>query len=168
MIAAVIIVGVIVTLAAVNISTKTVKEDTTIYDLSREIDYESSQLIDYGVYTSQTGTELNQNILGLVSNYSASNPDTDLLIVYGNEEAVTGVLFSKAPTGFQTISTGGAPIGQIEFTQTAIQLDTSLRGRSVEVKWENRRLANFTLKPGENFYMILQKDVGEERLVAQQ
>jgi hypothetical protein len=169
LIAALVIVGIIATLAAVNFSTKTPKEDVTIYDLSKEIDYESNQLIDYGVYKGAGSMEINSDVLALVGNYSSSNPDTDILVVYGNEQLVRGVLFSKESTGVEAISAGGVPKGQFEFSQTAIPLTTIIKDqKNVEVMLENKRLANFTLNPGENFYLILQKEVGGERLVAQE
>jgi hypothetical protein len=109
LIAAVVIVGLVITLAAVNISTKTSKEDVTVYDLSEEIDYESNELINSGVYQNIGERGINQSVISLARNYSAANPGTDIMIVYGNRQSLTGVLFSDNRTGF--VGGGGGARG---------------------------------------------------------
>lgn len=169
LIAAVVIVVIIIALAKVNISTKAPKGDSTIYDLSKEIDYESNQLIDSGIYRESAPGQINQSILSLVANYSAANPDTDIMVVYGNGNKLTALLFTTKSEGeFIGISTGGATSGLKLFTKTIVPLETNIlsSGGAVEILLNNTLLANFTLKEGENFYLILQKNTEEERLVA--
>ena len=90
LIAAVVIVGIIITLGTINISTKTSKNsNAAFYDLSKEINYESSRLIDYGVLNGQTFSTTNSSITSFVANYSVANPDTDMLLIYGNTSTLT-------------------------------------------------------------------------------
>lgn len=165
LIAAVIIVGVVITLAAINISTTTPKEDATIYDLSKEINYESNQLIDKGVYLNE---DSEYKILSLARNYSNANPDTDMLIIFGNQNEISGVEFKNNPSGFTGVSASGSPIGDLQFTKTETQFTPEKQGNLVTILLEDQSDITFELSQGESFYIVLQREVGEERLVAQE
>ena len=59
LIAAVVIIGLIIGLSVVYNSVKAPKEDSQVYDLSKEIDYESAQVIDHGTFNALTETAVN-------------------------------------------------------------------------------------------------------------
>ena len=166
LIAAVVIVGIIITLGAINISTKApAKDNTAFYDLSREIDYESNKLIDYGVYKSKDPSAIGSSVLSFVANYSAANPDTDLLIVYGNKDNIQISLYDKTATG--EISVGGAISQQSSRMPTVPQYEQE--GSSLTVQLDSETNLTFELQPiGENFFIVLKKQAGEETLVAKE
>jgi len=170
LIAAVVIVGILVTLSAINVYTRApAKEDTAFYDLSREINYESNKLIDYGVYEADTASEINKSINALVSNYSAANPDTDMLFVYGNDKFLSSIFYGQTSSGFEGIGTGGgAGIGLEQSTIIISSPDYERSGNNVRVSLDEETELNFVLQPGENFFIVLKKEAEGETLVAQE
>lgn len=167
LIAAVVIAGIILTMSTINISTKpSQKEQTSLYDLSKEIDYESSQLIDYGVYSRSEGETKNQ-IGSFISNYSAANPDTDILFIYGNQQSLTALtvlLYNRTATGNVDISGAG-----LEQYQTATVIPNYVvTGNEVVVELGEGQTLNFVLQPGENFFIVMKKQIGGETIVAKQ
>jgi hypothetical protein len=169
LIATVIIVGLIIAVSTIYISTKTTKEDTTIYDLSKEINYESNQVIDRGVSNSENISSYLEN---LSSYYAATSPGTDILVVSGNEKAMSATFYGQNPSGILGINTGGSSSDRVLFVQTASTLSTEyIEGRTKIRVWLNQTAGTYTdfeLKPGENFYLILQKQKGDETLVARE
>ncbi len=171
LIAALVIAGIIITLSAVHITTQTpIREETTLYDLSKEIDYESSQLIDYGVYQENTMRQRGESILSFVRNYSAANPDTDILLAYGNCEALTVLYYNHTSSGFLGIVAGGGPISlpQEVIMPSTPEYDINLECDRATVTLGPGRVMEFELKSGENFFIVLKKQIGEEVIVAQE
>ena len=171
LIAAVIIAGIILTLGAINISTKKViKDEKSFYDLSKEISYESNQLIDHGVYTGQSD-KINDSLISFVEEYSAINPGTDMLLIYGNlESSPTVILYSWTSSGTSGVSGGGPTLGvpQMIPIQTNPESTFDKEEGIVTVKLSEELSLTFELKQGENFYIVLKKQSGGETLVAQQ
>ncbi len=168
LIAAVIIVGIIITISAINISTKpSAKEQTALYDLTDEIDYESSKLIDYGIYQEKSSEQTDSAILSLVQNYSMANPGTDLLLVYGNQSSLTVLYYNKTLTGSIGFSTGGGTISGTQYTMTPTVPSYVLSPDTVNVQLSEDYTIPFELQTGENFFIRLEKKVGEETIVAQ-
>jgi hypothetical protein len=165
LIAALVIVGIVIGLGAIYVSTTaTPRTETRIYDLSKEIDYESNQVIDYGVYTS-TGEKTGSNIKSLMDYYVKTSPDTDMLFIYGNRNSIQGFRYESKPSGSAGISTGGAS-QEIMFKEVSLQqVYPKVVGNEIIVKFGGRSYT-FALKEGENFYIILQKQAGEETIVA--
>lgn len=169
LIAAIVIVGIIITLSAINISTKTpAKENTAFYDLSKEIAFESNKLIDYGVYQYRGQTSPAPSVTSLVANYSAVNPDTDMLFIYGNRTALTILLYNKTSLGTESFGTGGAPVGINIETRTPTTPGYLIEGNNVTVQLGGIAPLTFELQPGENFFIVLKKEAGEETLVAKE
>ena len=165
LIATVIIAGLLITLTTIYISTKTTKEDTAIYDLSKEINYESNQVIDLGVFKSE-------NVSGYLNNltayYVAASSGTELLVVHGNATNMLATFYGENPSGLVGLNTGGGTSGVDLLVQSTSILETKVEGTKVTV-WLNKSRGehtDFQLKPGENFYLILQKQKGGETLVA--
>ena len=170
LIATVIIVGLIITVSTIYISTKTTKEDTTIYDLSKEINYESNQVLIHGVQKSE---DISGYLDNLTAYYAATSPGTDILVVSGNEDKMSAMFYGEDPTGIVGVGTGtGVTSGEKLYTPTSSPLYASVdkQERNIRV-WLNEQrseYADFELKPGENFYLILQKQRGDETLVARE
>ncbi len=169
LIAAVVIAGIIITMSTIYITTKpAAKEQTALYDLSKEIDYESSQLIDYGVYNSQSFSETNRSIDSFIKNYSLANPDTDIVLVFGGKQSLTAVLYTKSSSGTIDVGSGGSGSGLQQYGLVAITLPYEIKGNTVIVKLNENSSLEFELQEGENFFIVLKKQAGEETIVAQQ
>lgn len=164
LIAAVVIAGIIITLGAINISTKqAAREEQPFYDLSKEIDYEASQLIDYGVSQKSSFSEINNSLVSFVSNYSAANPETDMIFIYGNKDSTVVLRYNKSPSGEIGISGTRTPQEVIVPTVPIWWPE----GDNILVKLSEDFTLTFELKPGENFFIVLKKQAGEETFVAQ-
>ncbi|MEK6818345.1 MAG: hypothetical protein AABY10_00250, partial [Nanoarchaeota archaeon] len=107
LIAALAIVGVIIGLTTVYNNISTVKEDFTVYDLSNEINYESAQVIDSGLFNSLDNSKIDENLKNLTDFYSKSNPDQEFVVLFGNEKKLKVVNYKKTPTGSIGVSFGG-------------------------------------------------------------
>jgi len=169
LIAAVIISIIIISLGTIYIATKTVPgSGKQVYDLSREIEFESNKLIDHGVFNALTQEQKTESLTNLMDYYAKTNPDTDLIMIYGDESGtITKALF------YQERSSGSFSIGQAKTTITTIEpIDIS---NDITLKLdENKILVNlnadtqieFDLEPGENFFIVLAKQIGDEKIVS--
>lgn len=162
LIAALVIAGIIITLTTINISTRTSDIKTTaIYDLSKEIDYESSSLIDYGVYNPNNITGYMNS---LMANYSAANPNTDIVFVYGNfgGDTLTGTSYFSEPIARSSFAGAGFTTREKKIKQVNGTIDN----KKVNVTLSDNSTISFNLKSGENFFIVLKMESGEETIVA--
>jgi len=163
LIAALIIVGVLITLSTINLSTKTANtNEAIIYDLSREANFEVNKLSDYGTVT---GNNVQDKVTSLIANYSKENPDTDFTFVYGDEVSLTQYDYTATSTG--KICTSLTACSQ-QTTTTFSESPLTASGGNVNVKLPDGQTLNFELKEEENFFIILKKEIGGETIVAQQ
>lgn len=170
LIAALVIVGLIVGLGAIYISTKNPpKLGVQLYDLSREIDFESNRVIDKGILEVKPHAEISEEVMGLASYYANATPGADLIIVYGNEEYLTGNYYKEEPSGSAGLSVGGASLAVRPLLKESKTIEEKyikrFEGNRINVTFGDESYL-FTLKQGENFYIVLQKQVGEEKIVA--
>jgi hypothetical protein len=166
--AALVIVGLLIGLTTVYTSSKKNIEDKTIYDLSKELNYETAELIDSGVFNSMSKEEISNQVQDFSSIYSNLNPDSDILIAYGNAEKLAITAFINRDFG--GISIG---LGQGHTTKVAeplfkgkTTLEVVPESTNVEVNVLNS-IYTFKLKQGQNFYLIMKKERGDEKIVAQ-
>ena len=163
LIAAVVIVRIIITLSTVNITTKKPASETaTFYDLSSEIKYESNRLIDHGVYAS---ADISSSINSLIDNYSAANPDTTLTFIYGDKDSLKRRDYDPTSAGETTIA--GASLLEQIIKSVDLDITDDISNGKIKVKLGEQTL-DFNLTTGENFFIVLKKEVEEETLVAQQ
>ncbi|MBX4196532.1 hypothetical protein KW805_03015 [Candidatus Pacearchaeota archaeon] len=166
LIAALIIASIAIGLVTVYNSTTTTKANPIVYALSDEITFEGSQVINYGVLHEVPKQEISQNIKELASYYSSVNPDKDIVIVYGNQTSAEVVEYANTNQGGVSIDTGGTPklinIKQIERRAYDVSPhENRVKIDIVGIPYE------FTLKQGENFYIVIKSDTQEETTVAQ-
>ena len=86
LIAAFVIVGIVVSLSTVYIAINGTKEETKVFDLSKEISEETAQIITNGEITNDL--LLKEHLESLSANYSQSYPDSEIAIIYGNNEGI--------------------------------------------------------------------------------
>lgn len=166
LIAAIIISVILLSLGTVYISTRATKStDTTLYDLSKELKGESNQVIDSGTFNGKTIAEINEFLYALSGNYSQANPDTNIVIVYG--DATNAYIFNHevVQTGGIGLSAGGNPA---EIPQTLLTHTSTSRSHTGEVHVTLEDLSyDFSLtQSGDNFFVVLEREIGGERVVA--
>ena len=166
LIAAVVIVIIVIGLGVVYNFVTTSEEDKSVYDLSKELNYESAQIIDNGVFNSRTKEDIAKNLENLSTVYAEANPLSDIIIVYGNTTQVTLLKYNNSNAGEISISTGGSPVNlavTIIRTLTKGTVNPTDEKVTVSLKGIDKE---FSLREGENFYIILKKDKDDERIVA--
>ncbi len=168
LIATIVIAGLIVGLSLIQISTKAPKEETAIYDLSREIGFESNKVIDYGVFNSVSQAQLSNNLTSLLDYYAAISPETEVMVIYGNENSLQGVYYTEKAdsTGLSTGTGSSMKVLDISSTSQNITKYISVYGERIKVDINENISYEFDLKSGENFYIVLEKKKGEEKIVA--
>ncbi len=163
-IAAVIIVGVLFSLFAVTNYVKTRPKPAAFYDLSEELSSESSQVIDYATYTQGDANSLVQDFSQKYAGYVGK--DIELVFVYGNSGQLTMLNYTTQETGSLGGELGGTS-ASIPTTTREPQITNIPPDAPINVTIGNVTY-NFQLSPGENFFFVIKKDIGEEKHVASQ
>ena len=177
-IAALIIVIIIIGLGTSYVSFKAPEEDIRVYDLSSEINFESSKVIDNGII-SGSNTEVYNNLKQLSDSYALLNPDSDFVIYYGDENEIKARSYEGKEQGTVSLSLGTESI-ETNIQPRTIQEDTVTPScpplmeeceKQIDVILENTLSKNeeykykFNLKKGQNFFILMKKEKGDERIV---
>lgn len=168
LIAALVIIGIAVSLATVTNTVKTAEEDLTVYDLSREINYEASQVIDHGTFNPDAQPD---NLKNLIVQYSDLYPDSGIVAIYGDSENLQAIQCGDVDTGSVGIIIGGESVSvNVDEKDCGDQyLSTDSRSSGdvrIDMATGGQLSFPFRLREGENFFLILQKEKGRERFVA--
>lgn len=165
-IAAIVIAIVVIGIGTVYNYARSPTEDHKVYDLSEELNYESARVIDNGIFNSISDSELGTRLQELSDIYGQSNPDSDIVIVYGNKSEATLLYYKNTETGEISLGMGGS---SIDVTVTGKRVTGHQRfipkKDSVQVTVSDREY-DFDLKGGQSFYLIIKKDRGDERIIA--
>jgi|SRR3989344_158019 len=171
LIAALVIIGILTTLSATYTTTRSPKEETTIYNLLDEINFESNQVVDYGVFKPENDDQILAHIDQLATHYFQTNPSTDLIIVYGNSmNELQFLIKQNTQTGNVGFSFGGNDIITTPTGPTTIK-DTRQRSTETETEQVTVVLSDdtryyFNLRPGQMFFIALKKERQDETFIA--
>ncbi len=171
LIAAFVIIAILIGLGTVYVSTNAPKEDTQVYDLSKEVDFEASQVIDNGVFTGKSQSEIDSRIQNITTTYAKLNPESDIAVYYGNASQLNVITYTVNEAGRIGFDFGGTPLTVSNLPRRIVNKGTlsSTVGGTVEVKFGNPPISNkFNLTPGQNFFIVIKKEAGNERTVAAQ
>lgn len=166
LIAAIIIVMAIVGLASVTNYITTEKKPVKFYDLGDELNLESAEVIDYGIYKQEEISLLMKNFTDNFAQYSkGKEKNVDLVFVYGNEENITITIYNPQTTGEVGVSYGGKNF-TISGGESSEPISESFvpEGSEVHVEILNNTY-NFNLKSGENFFFVIMKIEKETYIV---
>jgi hypothetical protein len=152
--AAIIVIG-LIGLAAVYNRASSPKEDYSVYDLSNQIEFEGTQVIDSAVFNSLDSNTKDNYIENLTNYYSQLNPDSDILVVYGNGSVI---YFSCNDTGSTSLGQSRTSNGLCERTVESINPSSTVEN-VITIKFANESIGReFQLRPDNNFYIILKKE----------
>ena len=166
LVAALVIIGIITGLATVYNTARGSIEDATVYDLSKEINFEAAQVIDSGIFQAKTYEERSANIEFLTDFYATQHPNNDLFILYGNESNITLVFYNFTESGNVGIAIGGPPIQFSVSGPGKLKQNVERQGDAVSVLFDAETTYNFALRPGQTFFVILRKERGGDRFVS--
>jgi hypothetical protein len=164
-IAAIIIVLVLAGITSIKTYALVKPEPRAIKDLGSELQEETSQIVDYGVYNSATvdAKDIMDNFTRkeFAPYFLKKTIDTGVVFIYGNKTNLTAVQYEEQYTGTisATIGTGSTSWSPIE--TYANYTDITPIGNNVSVNLLGKTF-EFDLKDNEMFYfVIVQEKEGE-------
>jgi hypothetical protein len=167
-IAAFVIISILFGLSAIYTTAETPSEDFFVYDLTKEIKYESGVVIDSGVFNALTKQEKDKNVENLTDYYASANLGTDFIIIFGNQTELTAIFYTTEDTGQIGLEFGGSHTGYNTTETRKYNTTFELTGGDDEVTVvidEDVRYT-FKVKPGEMFFIILKKERQGEQFVS--
>lgn len=160
LVAAIIIVAVIIGLAGVSNYAKQ-QPKVTVYDLGEELNIESGEVVQYGVF-NYAGDD--NNLMSFLGNFTElytqyAGEGKDLYFVYGDESNVVVLKYEDVLKG--EISVGESSTYKVKGKVVKEEQQTPNENMiNVTIGETNHQ---FTLTPGENFYYVLAEEVGNEK-----
>jgi len=129
--------------------------------LGEELSIESEKVIDYGINNEEDIKVLLKDFTEKYSTYSEAE---NLYFVFGNRESLTlsGYKKSNAGTIAIDVGLGDKELTLIKDTYNSMELTDSQENIKVTV---NEIGYDFSLKPGENFYFIISKELEGETYI---
>ena len=189
--AAVIIVAVVLSLAVVYNSVYSQPEPVRFYDLSGELKSESARVIDYGVYKDEDVSKLMKNFSQIAAKSIIDKyPDVGFVFIYGDKDNLTVENYAEDESYFEIANQGVLlEEGREEF-ESVIKLDFEGASFSVRIDQElrhytehawkakiqnpgseninvkiNKQDYHFSVKENQQFFMVLLKTDGEDAYV---
>lgn len=169
LIAALVIVAILAGLGVVYTSVNTPKEDKSVYDLSQEINTEASQVIDNGVFSASSSATINGNIDNLTSTYASAYPNSNFVFVYGDASLLHIIYYNNTNAGNIGISTGtGSKSSLTVESRNKLTQDLDNPGDHVIITLGNGINYDYNVTQGQNFYLVIKKDVQNDQIIANQ
>ena len=171
-IAAVIVVGIVVGLSSTVNSAFVGGEREQFYDLADEINYETKQVIDYGVFNPSIIYPFTLLIgsNGFLEKYADYISKEQVLFLVGDSAGVNAYGFTQQNVGdFGLISTDSVSPSSItiqEIGSVTVDANVLRNGEVVTATVEGIDYI-FNLEEGENFFFVIIQTEEEERFVAQ-
>ncbi|MBI2452509.1 hypothetical protein HYV50_05570 [Candidatus Pacearchaeota archaeon] len=168
LIAALVIVGIVVGLSVVYNYAKFPEEDSTVYDLSKEIKFEGAQVMTSGVLENVPPEQILDRLKVIMGYYVNASTNTDFLVIYGNETDLTIIFYNNTDQGLICVDLGG---GSCEGNDhiAATQEQHKSRGETsniITLTLPDGAVYTFELKEGQVFYAILQKESFDDVFVS--
>lgn len=168
LIAAIIIVMIIISLASVTNYVSTKEKPVKFYDLSSELSDESVRVVEYGIYNQK---EIPGLIERFTDNYFINYTEekemgTELVFAYGDKRNITVSTYTSEKTGRVDINYGSSGFVHTG-TDKYIAKRTSFNPepqQSIEVEVLGASY-NFNLQEGENFFFVMTKKTEEETYI---
>ncbi len=167
-VAALIITGALYSLTATMNRVQINPSNNAFYDLSKEIDFESKRVIDFGVIRNKNVTEFLENFS---DSYIPVIGQDKVLFVFGNASSLYGIYYLTGGVGSVGINTGAGSTTSISIVltssvpQTTANLEIDNDRRNVTVALDGIKYP-FTLKAGENFFLVIVQERNEEAYAA--
>lgn len=167
LIAALIIAGIIIALSQTFTSSSVQPQQTLTYDLSNQVYYESSQVIDNGVFNSKPQDIIAEELSNLTQYYSSINPDSDIVIIYGNGDNLQEIKYNY-DTGKSTPEPAVFTSEDAQFiTDKSTNTDTNKKIRVTINSKDNspQIVRDFEVQKGQNLYIVIKKKIKNEQFV---
>ena len=164
LIAAIIVVGALVSISSIFNAARARSSNEQFYDLSREIKFETKRVLDYGIYYRADTDTLVKQFLEEYASYIAQQK---VLFLVGNESGLFGLYFqNNALSGSVNIVTGQTTVVPIQVVrQEEARVTPNQQTGEVSVAIDGAEYV-FKLLSGENFFFVIIKEENDEAFVA--
>jgi uncharacterized protein (UPF0333 family) len=127
-----------------------------IYDLKEELDIESASVIDFKIFQKDTSSI--EDFINLYSTYAKDN-NAELYFIYGDQTNIYKYEYTKKILGEIKMTDSGLIIElpELEKIKKKIEKEES----EIQIKFGEINY-QFSLKPGENFYYVIQTQTNGE------
>ncbi len=163
--AAILIVLALFGMASISTYAVVKPEPRTIYDLSKDLDRESYNVLEYGTYNNEDLTELSESFAGedVAEYFLKKTDDANIVFVYGDKNDLNFL-------SYETVDTGNIRVGG---TNWQAHNTHSRKRHSENSDFENNFVKInildkdyfFELKDNEMFYFVIAKKRGDETFV---
>lgn len=161
-----LIATIVLSVGAVQNTAVTTSTHTRTIDLSQEVSYEAHQVIDNGIVQGKSAADIETQMRQLVREYSRNNPDSDIQVIYGTPAQLKYVEKNLQNTERVTLDTIESDTEQFELTEDAQTLQVNVELPPEEDASVKRIQREFSIKEGQNIFIIIKKQVHNEREVA--
>lgn len=171
MIAAIIVAGLVISIATVANVVNTRQNNEAFYDLSEETGFEAKRVLDHGVFNAFDSQEFDETLGSLLVEYADYIAHDQVIFIYGDANQLFGQVFEDRDQGSVGINTGTIPATVvIQYTtgrEADVGVDYGDDGKIDKVFVSiGEEVYNFDLREGENFFFLIIKDEEGERFVA--
>lgn len=169
LIAAAVIVTIIIGSTTIVNSVKVKDSNEHFYDLSREINFETKQVLDYGVFNDFGDIE--SLIKGFLFQYANYIRQEQVVFIYGDKNSLNALVFEETMLGSIGLSSGVSTsiediVGNVFADVTIQDIDSDSEIDVVTIRINNIDY-DFNLREGENFFLVIIKEEDGEKFVAQ-
>ena len=128
----------------------------TVYELSSELEQESSQIIDFGIYNQQ---DISNYLSTFTEEHFAKyflqkTDNTEVSFIYGDETKIYITKYNTTDRGEVSLSVGDSSSNWIIDQDLITKTEIDNPSTQIKVNLLNNDYS-FDLKPGENFYFIV-------------
>lgn len=137
------------------------KEPIKLNNLKEELEIESKNVLDYGIYNEKSEAQMEEMIEEFINNYiEYAGEGKNLYFIYGDTNKVRIWAYQETSEEVSIYSPGQNPLViEVGVLQYYNPLEDKVIFIISEIEYE------FELKSGENFYFVISQEVGEEQHV---
>lgn len=164
-IAALIISGIILTFGKVYTSSTIEKEALKVYDLSNQIQYETSQVIDNGIFNEKSPIAIKEELKNLTAYYASLNPDSSISLLFGNSSDIFLIEYNLSSSKVIEVKVGAFPVesnlapgASFEASSQSIKIKIQTLGKSPDSSTESKNIEHSLIIDSEQvFYIVIRK-----------
>ena len=143
------------------------KSSVKIYDVKDELGIESGKVLEYGAYDPKN--DKTEEFIEKYEKYAGE--DKEIYFIFGNSQGIKVVTYDDIKTGDIRVNIGGNDVAFPTTQSEKKEKTIDYSGDTTKVKvtlgeGDDAVTYTFDLKPGENFFFIIQQDVEGETHVA--
>ena len=156
LVAALVIIAVVASLATVYNNVKVSQQDVSVCDLSKNIKYEGLQYLASKSYYASNPQEIQSYLETLVRSYANTNTNTDMIIIYGNLTTVQAIEYNSTNRGGVSFGGSGQSIETPEIKYIS-NIPVNFSAGSATIILGSEAYSFDINEQGQNFFLVFLK-----------